>query len=265
MRVLMIAPPGAGKGTQGALIAAHFDILHIATGELLRDHVARQSALGMAVQKYLDRGELVPDQVVLDMVREALVAARAAGGGFVLDGIPRNMQQARALYLIGRELGMIADVALHLQAGDEELLRRLLARAALEHRSDDTPDVIAQRLSLYHEVTSPIVSWYRDRGILVSVDAMRSAHQVGREILAALEAMRPFLDQVPGQARLSVDLTSLGDAFGATDSAAGPRRSGRSRRPNDENLHVWSRSPVTLAPDPIRKKIMTPNGPWLQR
>src|SRR6266568_4812979 len=99
MRVLMIAPPGAGKGTQGAL-----------------------------------------------------VAAKAAGGGFVLDGIPRNMQQARAVYLIGRELGMTADVALHLQAGDKELMRRLLARAALEHRSDDTAD-IAQRLALYHEVT----------------------------------------------------------------------------------------------------------------
>src|SRR2546430_13634383 len=153
MRVLMVAPPGAGKGTQGALIAAHFDIPHIATGELLLDHVARQTALGQAVQEYLDRGELVPDQVVLDMVREAVVAAKAAGGGFVLDGIPRNMRQARALYLIGRELGMIADVALHLQAGDEELLRRLLARAALEHRSDDTPDIIAQRLALYHDVT----------------------------------------------------------------------------------------------------------------
>ena len=138
MRVLMIAPPGAGKGTQGALIAAHFDIPHIATGELLRDHVARRTALGLAVQEYLDRGELVPDQVVLDMVREEVVTAKAAGRGFVLDGIPRNMQQARALYLIGRELGMIADVALHLQADDEELMRRLLARAALEHRSDDT-------------------------------------------------------------------------------------------------------------------------------
>ena len=156
MRVLMIAPPGAGKGTQGALIAAHFGIPHIATGELLRDHVARRTALGQAVQAYLDRGELVPDQVVLDMVREELVAAKAAGGGFVLDGIPRNMQQARATYLIGRELGMTADVALHLQAGDAELMRRLLARAALERRSDDTPDVIAQRLALYQEVTSPI-------------------------------------------------------------------------------------------------------------
>jgi adenylate kinase len=220
MRVLMIAPPGAGKGTQGALIAAHFDIPHIATGELLRKHVARRTALGQAVQKHLDRGELVPDEIVLGMLREAMIAAKAAGGGFVLDGIPRNMPQARAAYLMGRELGMTADVALHLQADDAELMRRLLARAALEHRSDDTADIIAQRLALYYEVTSPIVAWYRNRGILVSVDAMRSACQVGREILVALEAMRPLLDHVPEEARLAVDLTSLGDAFGATGVAA---------------------------------------------
>jgi adenylate kinase len=158
MRVLMIAPPGAGKGTQGTLIAAHFDVPHIATGELLRQHVARRTALGGAVQEYLNRGELVPDQIVLDMLREAMIAAKAAGGGFVLDGIPRTMAQARAAYLIGRDLGMTADVALHLQADDAELSRRLLARASLEHRSDDTAEVIAQRLALYHEVTSPILS-----------------------------------------------------------------------------------------------------------
>jgi len=158
MRILMIAPPGAGKGTQGALIAAHFSIPHIATGDLLRDHVARQTPLGQAVQGYLDRGELVPDQIVLDMVREAIVAAKAAGGGYVLDGIPRNMEQARAAYEIASELGMTADVALHLQADDAELTRRLLARAALEHRSDDTPQVIAQRLALYHQVTAPILA-----------------------------------------------------------------------------------------------------------
>jgi adenylate kinase len=221
MRVLMIAPPGAGKGTQGALIAAHFGIPHLATGDMLRDHVARRTTLGRAVQEYLDRGELVPDQVVLDMVKEALVAAKEAGGGYVLDGIPRNMEQARAAYLIGRELGMTADVALHLQADDAELMRRLLARAALEHRSDDTADIIAQRLALYHAVTSPIVSWYRDRGILVSVDAMRSADQVGREILTALETMRPLLDHGPGQARAPVDLTSLGHAFGVAGPATG--------------------------------------------
>jgi adenylate kinase len=219
MRILMIAPPGAGKGTQGALIAAHFHIPHIATGELLRDHVARRTALGQAVQAYLDRGDLVPDQIVLDMTREAITAAKAAGGGYVLDGIPRNMAQARAAYDIARELGMTADVALHLQADDAELTRRLLARAALEHRSDDTAEVIAQRLALYHAVTSPILAWYRDRGILVSVDAMRSPAEVGREILAALEAMRRTVDHAPAPEPLPADLASLGEAFGATGPA----------------------------------------------
>ena len=220
MRVLMIAPPGAGKGTQGALIAAHFDIPHIATGELLRDHVARRTALGQAVQAYLDRGELVPDQVVLDMVREAMVAAKAAEAGMSSTESRETCDKPGDLAYRPRardDRGCGAAPA----GGDAELMRRLLARAALEHRSDDTPDIIAQRLALYHEVTSPIISWYRDRGILVSVDAMRSAHQVGREILAALEAMRPFLAQVPALARRSVDLTSLGDAFGATGPTGG--------------------------------------------
>ena len=220
MRILMIAPPGAGKGTQGALIAAHFNIPHIATGELLRDHVARGTDLGQAVKTYLDRGGLVPDQIVLDMVREAMIDAKAAGGGYVLDGIPRNMEQARAAYEIGLELGMTADVALHLQADDAELTRRLRARAALEHRSDDTAEVIAQRLALYHEVTFPIVAWYRDRGILVSVDAMRSAQEVGREILVALEAIRPFLDDPASGERLAPDQAGLREAFGAV----GPHR-----------------------------------------
>jgi adenylate kinase len=216
MRVLMIAPPGAGKGTQSAIIAAHFDIPHIATGELLRDHVARQTPLGRAVRQHLDRGELVPDEIVLDMLREAFVAVAAAGGGYVLDGIPRNMKQARAAYQIGRELGMTANVALHLQADDRELVRRLLARASVERRSDDTEEVIERRLKQYRELTHPILAWYGERGILVSVDAMRPAEQVGREILAALEVMAPLVDHVPEGVRRSVDLTSLGVAFGET-------------------------------------------------
>jgi adenylate kinase len=220
MRVLMIAPPGAGKGTQGELIAAHFGIPHIATGELLRDNVTRRTDLGVAVQKYLDRGELVPDDIVLDMVREALVAAKAAGGGYVLDGIPRNMEQARAAYKIGLELGMTADVALHLDADDAEVTRRLLARAALEHRSDDTAEVIAQRLALYHQVTSPIICWYRDRGILVSVDAMRPAQQVGREILADLDAMAARPAPVPAPERDLAELATLADAFGVARPAS---------------------------------------------
>jgi adenylate kinase len=125
------------------------------------------------------------------------------------------MRQARALYLIALELGMTADVALHLDAGDAEVTRRLLARAALEHRSDDTAEVIAQRLALYHQVTSPILGWYRDRGILVAVDAMRPVQQVSREILTALDQMHPLLDQMPGRAGHPADLTALGEAFGA--------------------------------------------------
>jgi len=177
--------------------------------------VAHGTPLGRAVREHLDRGELVPDQVVLDMVYQAMIAAKEAGGGYVVDGVPRNMAQARALYRMGLELDMTADVALHLKADDEELMRRLLARAALEHRSDDTEDVIARRLALYHEVTAPIVDWYGERGILVSVDAMRPAEQVGREILAALEVMRAMVDHVPPEARRPIDLTSLGVAFGS--------------------------------------------------
>lgn len=214
MRVLMVAPPGAGKGTQGAIIAAHFDAPHIATGDLLREHVARDTALGRAVRERLDRGELVPDEIVLEMVRSAMVSARASGRGYVLDGMPRNITQARALYQVGLELDMTANVVLHLKADDDELIRRLLARAALEHRSDDTEDVIRRRLALYREVTYPIVEWYESRGILVSVDAMRPVERVARQILTALEAMRPLLDHVPESARRSVDLTGLDAAFG---------------------------------------------------
>lgn len=213
MKVLMIAPPGAGKGTQGVVIAAHFDIPHIATGDLLRDHVSRQTDLGREVQHFLDRGELVPDEVVLEMVRAALLST--GGRGYVLDGIPRTMQQARALYEIAKELGMTADVALHLQVPDDELVRRLLARAASQGRSDDTEEVILRRLQLYRDVTHPILEWYGERGILVSVDAQRPPDAVGRHILTALEVMRQMIDGLPGVPRRSIDLTGLGAAFGA--------------------------------------------------
>ena len=211
----MIAPPGAGKGTQGIKIAEHFGIPHIATGDLLRDHVARGTEVGQAVQAYLDRGELVPDEVVLQMVRGALEPLQG-GPGWVLDGVPRTMEQARALYEIAVELEMTADVALHMQVDDDELMRRLLARAKQTGRSDDTEDVIRRRLELYYEVTHPILEWYGERGILVAVDANRPADAVGRQILTALEVLRQVVDRGPGAERRPVDLTGLGAAFGRT-------------------------------------------------
>ncbi|MEU4242581.1 adenylate kinase [Actinoplanes sp. NPDC026619] len=215
MRILLIAPPGAGKGTQGALIATHFGIPHVATGDLLRDHVARGSELGRAVKQHLDDGGLAPDEVVLAMVEQEFLAAKKAGSGWVLDGVPRNMAQARALYEIARKLEMTADVALHLKADDDVVLRRLLARAALEHRSDDTEEIIGRRLALYHQVTAPIIDWYAERGILVSVDAMRPVEQVGREVLTALEVLRPLVAHIPEGVRRPIDLTGLGAAFGS--------------------------------------------------
>jgi len=213
VKVLMVAPPGAGKGTQGVVIASHFGIPHIATGDLLRDHVARETPLGLSVRTFLDRGELVPDEIVLEMVRHAL--ERLDSDGYVLDGIPRTMAQAKALYETAVELDLTADVALHLQVEDDELVRRLLARSAVTGRSDDTEDVIRHRLALYYEVTHPILEWYDERGILVSVDAGRPADQVGRHILTALEVLRQMIDGRSDVPRRAVDLTSLGAAFGA--------------------------------------------------
>ena len=213
MKVLLVAPPGAGKGTQGVVIAEHFDIPHIATGDLLRDHVARGTELGAQVQQFLDRGELVPDEVVLGMVREALEAAK--GRGYVLDGVPRTMDQARALYEIAVELDLTADVVLPLPVEDAELVRRLLARAAEQGRSDDSEDVIRRRLALYYDVTHPILDWYGERGILVTVDAMRPADQVGAQLVTALEVMRQMIEPNPDAARQPVDLTGLDSAFGA--------------------------------------------------
>lgn len=190
MRVLMIAPPGAGKGTQGARIADHFGVPHLATGDLLRRHVALGTPLGGRVQRHLDRGSLAPDHLMRDLVRGALADATAAGGGYVLDGYPRTATQAWAAYRVAVSLGATAQVALHLRTEDDEVVRRVLARAGIEHRSDDTEPVIRRRLALYHRVTEPILDWYDRRGILLSVDGMPPADDVTTTVVAELEARR---------------------------------------------------------------------------
>jgi adenylate kinase len=192
------------------LIAAHFEIPRIVVGDLLRDHVARRTDLGRAVRRHLGRGELVPDTIVLCIVQQALIAAREAGGEYVFDGVPRTMAQAQAAYQLAAQLGMTANVAIQLQADDTELTRRLLARAALEHRADDTEQVIRHRLELYRQAIEPILAWYSRRGILMPIDAMRPVDEVGREILATLEPKREPLGHVPARVRQPIDLNRLG-------------------------------------------------------
>lgn len=223
MRVLMIAPPGAGKGTQAERISAHFGVPHIATGDLLRDHVSRGTDIGVQVGDYLDEGELVPDEIVLEMAKEAVEQAKRDGGGYVLDGIPRTLTQARALYELAVDLDMTAHVALNLQVEESELVRRLLARAEAQQRSDDTEEVIRRRLAVFQEVTRPIIDWYGERGILVSVDAERPIDDVAREILTALEVLRSVVDHVPDAARSPIDLATLHTAFGAEHRDPAPR------------------------------------------
>jgi adenylate kinase len=197
MRLLLIAPPGAGKGTQGSRIAAHFGIPHIAIGDLLRSHVARGTDLGRAVQHHLDCGSLVPDEIVLEMVRQEFIAAKVAGVGYVLDGYPRTPAQAETLSQMAADLGMGPDIALHLQVEDDEVVRRLLARATTEHRQDDTEPVIRRRLSLYHRVTSPVLDWYALDGILLSVDGMRTPDEVTAAVIDAVEVVEatPSIDR----------------------------------------------------------------------
>ena len=187
IRVVLLAPPGAGKGTQGAIIANHFRVAHIATGDLLRSHIAHETSLGLAMRDILARGDLVPDSIVLEMLRAALTEARRKNGGYVIDGIPRTMEQAHAAFDIATQLDMTADVALCLDVDDDELTHRLLARATVEHRTDDTSEVIAKRLELYHQVTAPLLGWFDERGILITIDGAPPVEEVTAHILATLE------------------------------------------------------------------------------
>lgn len=181
MRIVMLGAPGSGKGTQAAALARHFDVPHVSSGELLRRHVAAGSELGRAVADVLDRGDLVPDDVVVGVVAEAL---GGAGDGYVLDGFPRDQAQARLLE--AAHGGGLPDAVVFLALADGVARRRLVART--EGRSDDRdPDVIERRLHRFHEETDPLVAFYRGRGLLVAVDGDRPPDAVTADILAALE------------------------------------------------------------------------------
>ena len=190
MRLLLIGAPGAGKGTQAVQLADRLGITHISSGDLLRKHVTEGTTLGKAVKQYVSRGDLVPDQVVLDMLRKPIVAA-SEGGGYVLDGFPRTVDQAKIAYGTAKQLGVAVQVAVHLDVPTEELVRRLLAR---DRGSDDTKDVIEHRLEVYEEKTRPMVAYYAKREELITVDGSLPADEVTRSIVEQLDALRPALD-----------------------------------------------------------------------
>lgn len=190
--ILLLGPQGAGKGTQGKMIAAEYGIPHVATGDMLREAIAADTELGRRVKPIYDAGQLVPDDLMIDLIRERL-GEDDAQRGFVLDGFPRTMAQAEALEEMLHEIGLELDVVLEFQLDDEVGRERMLKRAAEEGRVDDTPEAIDRRLRLYHEQTKPLVEYYRSRGNLVGIHADRSIEAVFAEIQQALEqaAVRP--------------------------------------------------------------------------
>jgi adenylate kinase len=188
MRLLLIGAPGAGKGTQADMLAARFGIAHISSGDLLRQHVSEETTLGDAVRSYVDKGDLVPDALIMDMLRKPVVTA-AQSGGYVLDGFPRTVDQARASYAVVQALGVEVQAAIHLDVPNEELIRRLLARS---RGSDDTQDVIEHRLQVYLESTVPLLEYYALRELVFSVDGARSAEEVHEDIVGRIQKLAAF-------------------------------------------------------------------------
>ena len=188
MRVIMLAPPGAGKGTQGERIAARYEVPHISSGEIFRDEVARQTPLGKQLGGYLERGDLVPDELVLRLIRAQVVAAAEKSGGYVLDGFPRTLEQAEAAAGIGRETNTSAQAVVYLDAPADVLIGRLTGRG--ENRADDSEAVARHRLEVYAEHTQPLVDYYAARGILVKIDAAAAVDVVSEQIFAALDRVK---------------------------------------------------------------------------
>ena len=188
MRLLLIGAPGAGKGTQAERLAERFGITHISSGDLLRQHVKDHTSIGQMIKSYFDHGELVPDGVVMDMLRKPVVAA-AQAGGYVLDGFPRTEEQARASFPTAHALGVEVQVAVHLDVTRAELVRRLLARRL---RSEDTEAVIERRLQVYLDKTVPLLEYYAERERMFTVDGAQPPDAVHGDIVACLQKQADF-------------------------------------------------------------------------
>jgi adenylate kinase len=185
VRILILGPQGSGKGTQAKRIAAAYDAPHIATGDILREAVSNGSELGRQVRPILDRGDLVPDNLMVGLIRERLAEEDA----FVLDGFPRTVAQAEALDAMLEEIGKPLDAVILLRVSDEVATERLDARARQEGRADDSPEAIRNRLRLYHELTEQVVDRYQLAGIEVIVDGEQSMDDVFADIQDALEGV----------------------------------------------------------------------------
>ncbi len=186
MNVLLIGPPGSGKGTQGERLAAERGWAHIATGDLLRAEVTAGTDLGRRVAEIMQRGDLVGDELMIELVLPKVREA-ADTGGYVLDGFPRSVTQAKQAHELISTTNARPDIVLYLDVSHDELIRRILERAGVEGRSDDNAETVANRLKVFDEATRPLVDFYRDRGLLAAIDGAHSPDEVAAAINAAID------------------------------------------------------------------------------
>ncbi len=188
MRLILMGPPGAGKGTQAKFVADHFGVPAISTGDIFRANVSEGTPLGVEAKKFMDAGEYVPDEVTNQMVRNR-IAEEDADPGFLLDGYPRTLAQVEELDSMIVDTGHQLDAVVVITADSDELVQRLLARAQTDGRSDDTEDVIRRRQEIYLAETKPLISVYQERGLVHQVDGMGEVEGVTKRIFEALDAV----------------------------------------------------------------------------
>jgi adenylate kinase len=190
LALLLVAPPGAGKGTQAPRLAGHYAIAHISSGDLLRRNVTEGTNLGKIAAAYLSRGDLVPDDLVIEMLTVPVLEAYRSGG-FVLDGFPRTRGQAEEAQRVARQFGGIQlQAVIHLVVRRDELRRRLLTRAEREGRNDDTEITIAHRLEVFDAQTEPLLGYYAERGLVVDIDGEQPVEKVFSDIVTAVDRLR---------------------------------------------------------------------------
>jgi adenylate kinase len=190
MRLLMVAPPGAGKGTQAAKLASYYQVAHLSSGDLFRKEVAAGTPIGRIAAGYLKRGDLVPDDLVMQMLAGPVLRA-ARAGGYVLDGFPRTLRQAEEAYAWAKQVeGVELQAVVHLIVSRQELSRRLLARAESEGRVDDTVEIIEHRLDVFDNETEPLLGYYAGRGLVVDIDGEQPVDKVFEDIVSAIESER---------------------------------------------------------------------------
>ena len=186
MRMIIMGPPGAGKGTQAQVVAERYSIPAISTGDIFRKNVSEGTELGIQAQRFMDAGEYVPDELTNLMVRNRIDEPDAERG-FLLDGYPRTLAQVEELDGMIKHTGHALDAVVVLTVDKEELVQRLLQRAETEGRADDTEDVVRRRQEVYHDQTAPLIDVYRDRGLMIEVDGMGEVDEVSKRIFDALD------------------------------------------------------------------------------